>query len=85
VMTASDGGQAIDFLTKQSIDGVLLEYNLADVAGTKLRAKLKAIRPDVPVLLFAGIGRQTEFMLRFFDAYLRNTDRVGDDLGDIDV
>jgi len=85
VMPASNGGQAIDVLSKQAIDGVLLEYNLPDAPGTALRAKLKAIRPDVPVLLFAGIGKQTPFMLRFFDSYLRNGDRLGDLSGDLDV
>jgi CheY-like chemotaxis protein len=85
VMPASNGGQAIDLLANQTVDGVLLEYNLADAAGTALRAQLKAIRPDIPVLLFDGIGRQTPFMLRFFDAYLRNMERVGDELGDLEI
>lgn len=85
VMPANNGGQAIDLLTSQPIDGVLLEYNLPDATGTALRAKLKAIRPDVPVLLFAGIGSQTPFLLRFFDAYLRSTERTVDGLGDLDV
>lgn len=85
VMPASNGGQAIDLLANQTVDGVLLEYNLADAAGTALRAQLKAIRPDIPVLLFDGIGRQTPFMLRFFDAYLRNTERVGDEVGDLEI
>jgi CheY-like chemotaxis protein len=85
VMPASNGGQAIDLLGKQAIDGVLLEYNLPDATGTTLRTQLKAMRPDIPVLLFAGINRQTPFMLRFFDAYLRNPERCGDGLGDLDV
>jgi CheY-like chemotaxis protein len=85
VTPASNGGQAIDLLANQTVDGVLLEYNLADAAGTALRAQLKAIRPDIPVLLFDGIGRQTPFMLRFFDAYLRNTERVGDEVGDLEI
>jgi CheY-like chemotaxis protein len=85
VMSARNGGQAIDLFTKEAIDGVLLEDNLSGATGTTLRTKLKAIRPDIPVLLFAGVGRQTPFMLRFFDAYLRNTERVGDGLGDLEV
>jgi len=85
VMPASNGGQAIDLLANQTVDGVLPEYNLPDGVGTALRAQLKAIRPDIPVLLFDGIGSQTPFMLRFFDAYLRNMERVGDELGDLEV
>ena len=85
VMPATNGEQAVDMLTKQAIDGILLEYNLPDAIGTTVRTRLKAIRPDVPVLLFTGVGRQTPFMLRFFDAYLRNTDRFGTDQGELDL
>ena len=85
VVPASNGIQAINLLAKQTIDGVLLEYNLPDAASAELRAQLKAIRPDVPVLLFDGIGSQTPGMLRFLDAYLRNVERVGNELGDLEA
>jgi len=85
VMPASNEGQAIDLLTRQAIDGVLLECNLPDETGTTLRAKLKAIRPGVPIMLFAGIGSETPFMLRYFDAYLRNGESFGNTLGDLDL
>jgi CheY-like chemotaxis protein len=84
VMSASSEGQAIDLFTQQAIDGVLLEYNLPDASGATVRAKLKAIRPDVPVMLFVGIGSNTPFMLRFFDAYLRNREGF-ENLGDLEI
>ncbi len=85
VLPARDGEQALNLITQQSVHGVLLEYDLSDVTGATLRAQLKAIRPNIPVLLFAGVGRQTPFMLRFFDAYLRNADQMGDKLRDLDL
>jgi CheY-like chemotaxis protein len=85
VMSATNGGQAIELLSRQTIDGVLLDYDLPDASGAAVRARLKAIRPDIPVLLFAGVGSQTPFMLRFFDAYLRNAERFADTLGDLEV
>jgi two-component system cell cycle sensor histidine kinase/response regulator CckA len=85
VMPASNEKQAIDLFIRQAIGGVLVEHNLPHATGTTLRAQLKAIRPDIPVLLFTGIGRQTPYMLRFFDAYLRNPERVGENLGDLEV
>jgi CheY-like chemotaxis protein len=85
VMSASNEGQAIDLLTKQAIDGVLLECNLPDATVDTLRAKLKAIRPDVPIMLFAGIGSETPFMLRSFDAYLRHGEGFTESLGDVNL
>jgi CheY-like chemotaxis protein len=80
VMSAINGGEAVDLFSKQAVDGVLLEYNLPDARGTAIREQLKAMRPDIPVLLFTGVGKQTPFMLRFFDAYLRNHQKFGDAL-----
>jgi DNA-binding response OmpR family regulator len=83
VMTATTGGQGLRLLTDQEIDGVLLEYDLPDATGSAVRAEMKRIKPDIPVLLFSGIGSQTPFLLRFFDSYLRNPERpeaVFDDL-----
>lgn len=85
VTPATSGKQAIDVLAKQAVDGILLEYNLPDAASTTVRTQLKALRPEIPVLLFSGVSRQTPFMLCFFDAYLRNAEQIEDGLGDLDL
>ena len=78
VTSATTGGQALHLLTTLDVDAVLLEYDLPDATGSAVRAEMKRIKPDVPVLLFAGIGSQTPFLLRFFDAYLRSSERPED-------
>jgi CheY-like chemotaxis protein len=85
VVPASTGSQGISVLMKQPIRGVLLEYDLPDASGCAIRAEMKRIKPEVPVLLFAGVGSQTPFLLRFFDSYLRNAERPGWALQDIDA
>jgi len=75
VVSATSGSQGLSMLTKQPIQGVLLEYDLPDATGTAVRAEMKRIKPEVPVLLFAGVGSQTPFLLRFFDSYLRHARR----------
>jgi DNA-binding response OmpR family regulator len=75
VVSATTGNHGLSMLTSQSIQGVLLEYDLPDATGSSVRTEMKRIKPDVPVLLFAGVGSQTPFLLRFFDAYLRNAER----------
>jgi len=75
VMAAATGGQALNIMRDQEVLGVLLEYDLPDAAGSEIRYEMKRIRPEVPVLLFNGVGSQTPFLVRFFDSYLRNTER----------
>lgn len=74
VVSATTGSQGLALLTKEPIRGVLLEYDLPDLTGCAVRAEMKRIKPEVPILLFAGVGSQTPFLLRFFDSYLRNGD-----------
>jgi CheY-like chemotaxis protein len=72
VIPAVTGGQALDLIAEQPIDGVLLEYDLSDASGTTVRSQMKQMKPGVPVLLFAGVGEQTPILIRCFDAYLRD-------------
>jgi DNA-binding response OmpR family regulator len=75
VLSATTATQAITLFTKQDVQGALVEYDLPDVTGSAVRAEMKRLRPEIPVLLFAGIGCQTPFLLRFFDSYLRHASR----------
>jgi CheY-like chemotaxis protein len=84
VMPARNSDEAIDLLLAQAIDGVLLEYNLPDKSISALRGELKRIFPDVPILLFEGVGSQTPLMVRFLDAYLRNGERYKDGPGEFE-
>jgi DNA-binding response OmpR family regulator len=72
VIPAVTGEQALGLIAEQSIDGVLLEYDLPDASGTAVRSQMKCTKPEVPVLLFAGVGHQTPMLIRFFDTYLRD-------------
>ena len=85
VTPATTGDQALRLLTTMHVDGVLLEYDLPDATGSAVRAEMKRIKPDIPVLLFAGIGSQTPFLLRFFDLYLRNSERPAVVFDDLDA
>lgn len=72
VICATTGHQALLEVVRNPIQGVLLEYDLPDVSGGFVRDAMKELKPDLPVLLFSGVGGQTPFLLRFFDSYLRN-------------
>jgi len=84
VMTATTAGQALDLMRAHPVRGVLLEYDLPDAVGTAVRVEMKRIKPEVPVLLFNGVGNQTPFLLRFFDSYVRNSERPESVFEDLD-
>ena len=85
VTPATTGDQAVSLLKTLPVDGVLLEYDLPDSSGVAVRAEMKRIKPDVPVLLFKGLGSQTPFLLRFFDSYLRHSERPQKVFEDLDA
>lgn len=72
VLSATTGTQGLSMLISEPVQAVLLEYDLPDATGAAIRAEMKRIKPDVPILLFAGVGSQTPFLLRFFDSYIRD-------------
>jgi hypothetical protein len=63
--------------------GVLPECDLPYATGASVRTQMKQIKSEVPVLLFDGISKQTPFLLRFFDHYLRHTARPDHSYDDI--
>jgi DNA-binding response OmpR family regulator len=73
VITANTPREALGLIVTEPIEGVLLEYDLPGATGAAVRADMKLLRPDVPILLFSGISSQTPFLLRFFTSYLRDT------------
>lgn len=76
VLSATSGRQGLSLLKKHAVEGVLLEYDLPDATGAAVRAEMKQLKPEIPVLLFAGIGSQTPFLIRFFDSYLGNAKEI---------
>lgn len=77
VVLADTAEQALHRLAASDVDGILLEYDLPDETGARLRSEIKSLWPDLAVLMFAGVGPQTPFMLRFFDASLRSAGLPG--------
>ena len=75
VMPATCRGQALDILVTKPVDAVLLEYDLPDVTGSTLRAEIKQIKPEIPVLLFCR-DQRTEF-IRYFNTYLCDLELSG--------
>ncbi len=84
VVSATTGDQALSILENYPVLGVLLESDLPDATGLAVRAEMKRIKPEIPVLLFNGVGSQTPFLLKFFDSYIRDEETNEWTLNDMD-
>jgi CheY-like chemotaxis protein len=54
VIGATSGAQALRILQENHIDLVLSDHYLRDERGIEIAAKMKAIKPEVPVLILSG-------------------------------
>lgn len=54
VLSATSGKEALNLLKRFHVDLVLSDHYLRGENGTELAAKMKAINPDVPILLISG-------------------------------
>jgi two-component system response regulator AtoC len=55
VLLAENGGAAIDILTKNTVDLILLDILLPDINGLDLLEKLKAIDPNPEVIMVTAV------------------------------
>jgi CheY-like chemotaxis protein len=54
VMVAADGRQALKLFLSRKVDAVLTDFEMPGMTGAELAARLKRLRPDLPVLLLSG-------------------------------
>jgi PAS domain S-box-containing protein len=59
-ITAEDGRQALDLLTRAEdrITGILLDLSMPRMGGQETLARLRATRPDLPVVMMSGYTQQ---------------------------
>ena len=60
-LEAESGIQGLEIASQNSIDCVLLDYNLPDMSGTEMFHRLRNVTKDgcLPVILFTGQGDET--------------------------
>ncbi|MCR9144078.1 MAG: response regulator [bacterium] len=54
VVTAADGLQAFRLFRREEPDIVLTDFHMPEITGLELLKEIKAIRPEVPVILISG-------------------------------
>jgi DNA-binding NtrC family response regulator len=85
VRLARTGAGGLAAVTQQRPDAILLDIKLPDAAGTDLLVRLRAMRPDVPIVMVTanadiGVARATlghgafDYVMKPFD--LKHLERV---------
>lgn len=54
VTVAANGRQALKLFLSRKVDAVLTDLEMPEMTGAELAAKLKKLRPELPVLLISG-------------------------------
>ena len=69
VLSASDGEQALDFFASAPVD-------LVGINGEQVARKIKADRPDLPIILVSGLDIEME-TLSYVDSYFTKGEGPG--------
>jgi CheY-like chemotaxis protein len=61
VLTALDGAAGLDIFTSEPIEAVILDYSMPGMHGGEVAARMRQVKPRVPILLLSAyIGLPAE-------------------------
>lgn len=63
VLNACDGERALDIFASMPVDLVVLDYSMPGINGGQVARKIKADRPEVPIILVSGMPMEAETLL----------------------
>ncbi|MBI5100718.1 MAG: response regulator [Nitrospirae bacterium] len=70
VVTASNGGEAMELFEKENPDLVTLDIQLPDIDGIKLLRQMKEKRPRMPVIMSTAYDYRDDFSVWASEAYI---------------
>jgi len=70
VLTASDGTAGLELFAARPVDLVLLDYQMPAPNGAEVARKMRAIKPQVPVIMLSAYFEPPADAAGFIDAYV---------------
>ncbi|HEV2118378.1 MAG TPA: response regulator [Terriglobales bacterium] len=70
VLTAGDGAAGLELFTARSVDLVVLDYHMPELNGALLAQKMRALKPEVPVIMLSAYFEAPADAAGFIDAYV---------------
>jgi CheY-like chemotaxis protein len=69
VIAMADPAEAVENVRKLRFDVVLVDYQMPVISGPELAQKIKAIHPDVPIVMLSGCAVLPDLELLWVDAH----------------
>ena len=80
VMAMQSGAEAARSLKNEKVDSVISKWNLVDMGNGRFLKKLRAVKPDIPTIVFIRAGnREQEIQARRLGVAAVLTDDTSDD------
>jgi CheY-like chemotaxis protein len=70
VLTATDGLGGLEILAKEQIEAVILDYSMPGMHGGEVAAKMRQIKPTVPILLLSAYVGLSPEVTSLVDLYM---------------
>jgi CheY-like chemotaxis protein len=71
VLTATNWRHALDTFRNNSIDLVMIDYEMPDVKGHQVAMWMRGLNPDVPIILHSGSANVPEIATKVTDALIQ--------------
>lgn len=70
VLTAADGPSGLELFASREVDLVLLDYNMPEENGAVVARKMRALKPEVPVIMLSAYFEPPAEAAGFINAYV---------------
>jgi PAS domain S-box-containing protein len=70
VLVAGEGEEALQVFSSHAIDAVILDYRMPGMDGGEVAARMRKIKPRVPIILYSAYLSLSAESLRYADAFV---------------
>ena len=70
VVATTSGRQSLDLLRSSTVDAVILDYRMPEMMGDVVAARMKQLKPEVPILMLSAQDSLPPGALRASDTFL---------------
>jgi len=70
VVATTSGRQGLELLESTDVDAVILDYRMPEMMGDAVAARMKQLKPEVPIMLLSAQDRVPAAALRSADTFL---------------